>query len=245
LRVLRVLRPAIPDDWTVIVLTDRGLYARWLFRRIVCLGWHPFMRINRQGRYRLDGEDAFRLLSQVVTTHGQRWSGRVTCFKTRQRQLACTLLARHERGYRDPWLIVTDLAPTDTDIAWYALRTWVECGFKDSKRGGWQWQQTQMTDPRRAERLWLALAVAMLWTVSLGSVIEAGVTEDIADLPNLRRLLGGTGRQRCLQLFRLGWLWVLVRAIRAQPVPLPRQLVPEPWPGCWATNGGEQALPPN
>src|SRR4029453_14691826 len=30
LRLLRLLRPAIPKDWTVLVLTDRGLYARWL-----------------------------------------------------------------------------------------------------------------------------------------------------------------------------------------------------------------------
>jgi len=28
------------------VLADRGLYARWLFRRIVRLGWHPFLRIK-------------------------------------------------------------------------------------------------------------------------------------------------------------------------------------------------------
>jgi hypothetical protein len=101
-----------------------------------------------------------------------------------------------------------------------------------------------MTDPRRAERLWLALAVAMLWMVSLGSAIEVGAPEDVAELPDLQRLLGGVGRQRCLRLFRLGWLWLLARAIRAQPGPLPRQLIPEPWPGHWATNGGERAPPP-
>src|SRR5262245_2279923 len=33
LRMLRLLRPAIPRSWTVLVLADRGLYARWLFRR--------------------------------------------------------------------------------------------------------------------------------------------------------------------------------------------------------------------
>jgi hypothetical protein len=38
LRMLRLLRPAIPRDWTILVLADRGLYARWLFRRIVRLG---------------------------------------------------------------------------------------------------------------------------------------------------------------------------------------------------------------
>jgi hypothetical protein len=30
LRMLRPLRPAIPAPWTVMVLADRGLYARWL-----------------------------------------------------------------------------------------------------------------------------------------------------------------------------------------------------------------------
>jgi hypothetical protein len=37
LRMLRVLWPAITQDWTVIVLADRGLYAGWLFRRIIRL----------------------------------------------------------------------------------------------------------------------------------------------------------------------------------------------------------------
>ncbi|HWE62694.1 MAG TPA: hypothetical protein VHB98_13350 [Chloroflexota bacterium] len=43
------LRQAVPPDWEVIVLADRGLYARGLFGRIVRLGWHPFLRINRGG----------------------------------------------------------------------------------------------------------------------------------------------------------------------------------------------------
>jgi hypothetical protein len=31
------------------------LYARWLFRRIVRLGWHPFMRINRGAKFSPNG----------------------------------------------------------------------------------------------------------------------------------------------------------------------------------------------
>jgi hypothetical protein len=52
LRMLWLLRPAIPRDWTVLVLADRGLYARWLFRRIVRLGWHPFLRSNTGAKFR-------------------------------------------------------------------------------------------------------------------------------------------------------------------------------------------------
>src|SRR2546430_5459263 len=49
LRMLRHVHRAVPRTWTVIVLADRGLYARWLFRRITRLGWHPFLRINTGG----------------------------------------------------------------------------------------------------------------------------------------------------------------------------------------------------
>ena len=121
------------------MLADRDLYARWLFTTIQARGWHPYLRINRQGQYCPQGATAFRPLSQVVRRVGQRWQGVVTCFATKERQLACTLLARWEAGYRDPWLVVTDLPPGQADVAWYGMRSWIECGFKDSNRGGWQW----------------------------------------------------------------------------------------------------------
>ena len=56
LRLLRRLRPAIPRDWTVLVLADRGLYAPWLFRRSVRVGWHPFLRINQGSTFRPAGQ---------------------------------------------------------------------------------------------------------------------------------------------------------------------------------------------
>jgi len=39
----------VPKGWKVIVLADRGLYAKWLFEAIVELKWHPFLRVNSQG----------------------------------------------------------------------------------------------------------------------------------------------------------------------------------------------------
>lgn len=56
--MLRQLKPAIPRDWTV-VLADCGLYARWLFRRIVRLGWHPFLRINKGSTFHPAGHARF------------------------------------------------------------------------------------------------------------------------------------------------------------------------------------------
>ncbi len=41
------------------------------------------------------------------------------------------------------------------------------------KSDGWQWQRTRLTNPERAERQWLAMAVALLWTITLGGELEA------------------------------------------------------------------------
>jgi hypothetical protein len=54
------------------------------------------------------------------------------------------------------------MAPAQATAVWDAMPSWIEGGFKDTKRGGWGWHQTKMVDPERAERLWLAIAVATL-----------------------------------------------------------------------------------
>jgi hypothetical protein len=233
LTLLTHLDGAVPADWLVIVLADRGLYANWLFQAITQRGWHPFLRINRQGQYRVQGQATFRPLSQVITRVGERWADRVTCFKTSERQMNVTLLARWDRPYREPWLIVTDLPPAVADVAWYALRAWIECGFKDAKRGGWHWEQTKMRDPRRAERLWLAMAVATLWTVSVGCQAEASATVPLlAELPPThiaRRQRSRQRRERPLSCFRRGRLVLIAALVAGQELPQGR-LLPEPWP---------------
>jgi hypothetical protein len=232
LRMLRQLRVAIPREWTVLVLADRGLYARWLFRRIVRLHWHPFLRINHGCKFRPAGSAQFVWLCELVGQIGQRWRGAGTAFATPACRLDCTLVAWWGDGYAEPWFVLTDLDAEGCDAQWYGLRGWCEQAFKCTKRGGWQWQQTQMVDPARVARLWLAMAVATLWMITIGSDLEVGPSEAMPDLPDLRPILGVTGarRPRRTRLFRLGWLWLLVQLIQGQPVPLPRRLIPEPWP---------------
>ena len=102
LRMLRLLRPAIPADWTVLVLADRGLYARWLFVRIVRLGWHPFLRINQGCKFRPEGKAKCVWLGGLCGQVGQRWRGRGTAFATKESQLECTLVAWWGAGHKEP-----------------------------------------------------------------------------------------------------------------------------------------------
>src|SRR5438128_10856634 len=124
-----------------------------------------------RGKVRPLGAERFDWLSSLVPKPGTAWSGVVDCFV--ERTVRCTLLACWQEGYADAWLVLTDLAPEAANVVWYCMRGWIEGGFKDTKRGGWQWHQTKMTDPARASRLWLAIAVAMLWVVSVGGEGDA------------------------------------------------------------------------
>jgi hypothetical protein len=139
LRLLRGVRPAIPPDWTVLVLADRGLWARWLFGRMVRLGWHPLLRINNGAKFRPAGQTQWYGLRELVRDVNQCWCGRGTAFVSPARRVDCTLVAWWGEGYTDPWFLLTDLAPEASDAAWYGLRSWCEQGFQCFKRGGWQW----------------------------------------------------------------------------------------------------------
>jgi hypothetical protein len=74
---------------------------------------------------------------------------------------------------------LTDLEPEQAQIAWYRLRTWIEGGFKDFKRGFWGWHHSKMERASCVERLWLAMSLAQLWCVSLGCQAEAQDAERV------------------------------------------------------------------
>jgi len=233
LRMLRQLRPAIPLGYTVIVLADRGLYAPWLFRRIVRLGWHPFRRINIGGTFRPDPQATYRPLTSFVPQPGTCWRGTGTAFKSRQRRLRGTVLACWEAGDTDPWLILTDLPPEASDAGWDGWRAWIEQQFKCIKRAGWQWQRTRMTQPDRAARLWLAVAVATLWRLSVGGAAEETIPEspllDVTAAVSHQRRQRRATRLRLVSIFRRGWMRILVGLLNQAPLPL-GVFLPELWP---------------
>jgi hypothetical protein len=230
LKLLRHFRDAMPKGWTVVVLADRGLYAKWLFMGICRLGWHPLLRINRTGKFRPKGGNQYLPLASLAPSPGRRWCGRGTAFTTADARLRCTLLAFWGEGHAEAWLLLTDLTPQLSDPAWYGLRSWIEQFFKDGKRGGWQWQHTRMSDPRRAERLWLAIAVATLWLVRVGGENEEEVG---GSLPPWTEQTKATrpkaARWRLVSVFARGWLVIMVALVKHGCPPRGR-LIPEPWP---------------
>lgn len=98
LRRFRRLHRAIPWHWPVCVLADCGLDAPGRLRRILRVGWHPFVRSNTEGRLRPEGAPCWCPCLRWVPRPGTRWRGTgIACTRP---QGPGTLLA--QEGARAP-----------------------------------------------------------------------------------------------------------------------------------------------
>ena len=239
--LLTCLGKSVPAEWEVIVLADRGLYARWLWDCIVAQGWHPFLRVNLGSKAREIGSATFEWFSRWVPAPGTAWQGRMECVAGKASRLLATVLMQWEPGYEAAWIILTDLEPAHVQIGWYGLRIWIEGGFKDFKRGLWGWHHTKMARATCVERLWLALALAQLWCLSLGCQAEARQAERVslrepgADLPQThiarrkRTRPAGQLPPRRLSCVVRGRLLLLALHVQGQPFSV-GLLRLDPWP---------------
>jgi hypothetical protein len=162
-------------------------------------------------------------------------------FCEQKRRVNGTLLMHWEPGYESAWVILTDLEPDQAQVSWYGLRTWIEGGFKDFKRGLWGWHHSKMKRASSVERLWLAMALAQLWCVSLGCQAEAKSEaaflqhEPGASLPERhithrrRKRAAGQLPARRLSCVVRGRLVLLALHYRSEPFPV-GILRAQPWP---------------
>ena len=169
---------------TVIVLCDRGISSPKLWTQIRAQGWHPCMRYRKNITFCADGGrrlPALRFVSRPDTA----WIGQGTAFGPPTAQRRCTLLVVWYDQQEEPWIILTDLSPQEVGVSWYALRFWIELGFKALKSLGWKWDKTRRSDPARVSRHWLVLSVATLLALAYGTRVE-GAHDRRIDPGNLR-----------------------------------------------------------
>lgn len=231
LRLLRLLRPAVPPDRPVLVLADRGLWSPRLFKRIKDLGWHPLLRLIGTVTFTPDGQPR-QPARELVSGPGQAWVGRGVAF-TGARRRAGTLLVVWLAGHAHPWLLLTDLRPRAVGTAWYGLRMWIELGFKALKSLGWQWDKTRRTDPARVARHWLVLAVATILTLAVATRLEEATLLELPPAvlhhPPMPPRWRPPGISRPVSLLHQGLLELRRQLIRGR-LWTRLWLRPEPWP---------------
>jgi hypothetical protein len=194
------IAPHIPPGYEVLVQADRGIgTSPALLRCIQQRGWHFLVRVQGTVRILPEGQQQSVPFKRLVTRPGQQWSGWVRAFK-KAGWRRCWAIAFWGQGYQEPWLLLTDWQLLQGPA--YGWRMWEELGFRDFKSYGWNWQKSHVWDPAHANRLWLVMALAYAWVLSLGT--------QAAHLLVLRRQVS-RGKRLRHSLFVLG-LRVLHRA---------------------------------
>jgi len=157
----------LPSSARPLVEMDRGLgHSSAMLRALRTLPLSYLVRVKNTACFTSSRGQTRRL--RALIHPGERLVCHGTLF-TRPHAVPAHLSLVWEAGQDEPWCLVTN-DPT-LRAAGYAVRMWQEESFRDLKSGGWQWQRSQVTLPRRAERLVLALALAYAWMLTLGTLV--------------------------------------------------------------------------
>ena len=242
--LLKELAPAVPRDMTVIVLCDRGISSPKLWKQIRAQGWHPYMRYRKNITFCADGGK--RLPARAfVSIPDTAWIGRGTAFGAPTAQRRCTLLVVWYAEQEEPWIILTDLAPDRVGPSWYALRFWIELGFKALKSLGWKWKRLAAPIRSASPAIGWVPSVATLLALAYGArtcpVLDMGVgdaqdrsiaasnlrTPPKALAPNHRAPRSRPARTVSVIRHGIDWLRCLLLKGRLWSR---IWLLPEPWP---------------
>lgn len=209
LALFRYIRQLIPMQSEVWVMGDTGFQTvplvQWLCRQ----GWHFVLRQQGRITVRRPGEPWYKL-NQFALVPGQtRTIGWVRL--TQKHDVGWFWLVLHwEKGYDEPWYLISDCQATRSAIRTYKVRMWVEEMYGDMKGHGFDLESTHLDDERRIARLVLSVCITFVWLIALGSwVVKNGY----------RHLVDHKSR-RDKSYFRIGWDW-LARCLRVgDKVPL-------------------------
>jgi hypothetical protein len=231
LDLLDRLAPAVPAGWTVLVLSDRGLWSPRLDARIRQRGWHPLLRLQGGATVRPAGQRRRVRARALVPGPGHAWVGAGVVFRDRAKRRAGTVLVVWDADQAEPWVLLTDLPPGQVGVCWYGLRAWIELGFRALKGLGWRWERTRRTDPERVARHALVLAVATLWALAYGTRAEDAAVRGVAPA-NLRVQPPPPppGYRRRVSVFLRGLLQLRWQLLRVRRLWARVWLAPEAWP---------------
>jgi hypothetical protein len=171
-RLLAQVAQVVPATTEVVMLADRAFDVPTFIDHVTARGWHYVVRAKANGtmifRDQRQREQPLRdLVRERLHAVGTRWKSRGFAFKDagwRPVSVVATWASSHEQQL----VVLTDLPVQWKVLRWYRRRFWIEAGFRQDKRKGWQWQSSQVRTLAYQERLLLAMAWASLLVLSVG-----------------------------------------------------------------------------
>jgi len=188
------LLPRNPQIW---VLGDSEFQSipllKWFGRR----GWNFVVRLKGYVKVKIKGQDWVKINSLPLSEGETDYVGWVRV--TEKHNAGWYWLILHwEKGEDEPWYLLSNKSGKRRLINYYRKRMWIEELFGDVKGHGFELEQTHLKNAERINRLVLAVFIAFVWLITLGSwVVKRGY----------RHYIDHKSR-RDKSYFRLGWDWV-------------------------------------
>ena len=158
----------LPAQVQPVLLADRGLASPALIKLARQRGWDYVVRVQGETTLR-SAPRGPRLarLDELVQSPGAPnvfLAGWVFSKYTTWAHIAATWRV----GYKEPWLLVSNLDLGRGLPQLYAQRMQVEALFRDAKSGGFEWELSRVLRADRAQRLLLGIMLAIWCAVLLG-----------------------------------------------------------------------------
>ena len=167
LRLAEGLLSKYPD---IMLLADRGFANHEMMSWLQDINWHYCLRVPCD-----------------VTLHGPRrhpieimylWppKGEAVLYHNvglwLDGEYRSNIVLANVRGVKEPWAVITDETPTLETLWQYGLRFRVEELFLDSKSGAFELEESRIRDAKSLERLYLVVALAILFATTQGMGIQ-------------------------------------------------------------------------
>ena len=199
--LLDYLESILPSNKTVLILADREFGSVDRLRYVTHKGWAYAIRLKGNGYfYDPDWGQPFDWwqLDAISPRPGNRYAISDLCLGMTEFfpfHLACAWAI----GSDDPWFIATNLPHPLTALKEYARRFACEELFSDLKKRGFNWEDSMIRDPHRFDRLILALALLVVFLLTLGRRLR---------LHHLDLEIVSPSHRRRLSLFQTARRWL-------------------------------------
>lgn len=202
IELLDYLASILPEDKQVIILADREFGSvdrlRYVSKK---LGWFYAVRLkgnvafyDRQWQQPFD----WLTLNDIAPEKGDAYAlfdiaiGKSTFYAI---HLACAWATES----KEPWFIATNLKQPFQALKEYGRSFACEELFSDLKKRGFNWEDSRIRDPKRFDRLILALALLVVFLLTLGRRLR---------LQQLDLEIASPSHRRRLSLFQTARRWL-------------------------------------
>ena len=177
LELLGEVQAMIPPQAEVVFLGDGEFDGTELFEQIQSAGWHFVCRTAHNRILSEEGE-RFRFSDLDVGSEPYVLLPGITYSAKDYGPLQAVLW--HEAPYKDPVYLITNMDLAGEAIWYYRKRFRIETMFSDHKSRGFHLHKSHLSDPARLSRMMIAVSLAYIWMVSLGSrAIKTGTHREI------------------------------------------------------------------